>query len=65
MDGEMNENLEYLDQVLDELEPSAGEMLILFNHLVGWTSAYIPKELWLMGVARALDALHAHRAMRP
>lgn len=65
MEHEMHENLQLLDVQLDQLDPSPAEMLLLFNHMIGWLASTVDTPTWLHGLARASDALTESRAARP
>lgn len=65
MEHERNENLAYLQTVLDELHAQGMEELVFAHHLIGWLSADIDEHHWRAGVDAALQAALRHRSMHP
>jgi len=60
----MHENLELLDQRIDDLDPSPGENLTLFNHMIGALAAVVEEQQWAGILDRAVVSITESRATR-
>ena len=65
MGHDMHENLDHLDQVIEELDPSPAEMLILFNHLLARVSIYVDAADWRSALAGAREVVPRSGQTRP
>jgi hypothetical protein len=65
MEHDMHENLHLLDQVIEELDPSPAELLILFNHLLGRVSLYVRADDWRAALDGARLAVPQSRSEAP
>lgn len=65
MDENLNANLQLLNQVMDELDPSPGDWLIFLNHMLGWLSSSVDVETWGEGIESARSMIVSTRSARP
>jgi len=65
MDTTVNDNLEYLEREITQLDPTPTEMLWLLNLIVGEAAAYVDVVTWRGMVARASVETAKTRYSRP